>query len=101
MSGELHIISNTTLHTTPIIWPKNGPPSLDILQKEVGGWIEHVKVRFMGKVRDAYVDEDGVMKQLGHNEHASAMLYGARKGNTIYGDMVVWVPNPKLKKVKS
>lgn len=45
-------------------------PDLKPLQKAVGGYIERIKVRFEGKVREAYANEDGFSLGLGINREA-------------------------------
>jgi hypothetical protein len=39
-----------------------GSAPYDPLSRLVGGFVERVKVRYEGKLRDAYVDEDGFAK---------------------------------------
>ena len=40
----------------------SGTPGLAQLQKLVGGYIERIRVHYENRVRDAYVDEEGVYK---------------------------------------
>ena len=91
MSGQLHILRSDHSNTT-VTWTKSGPPSLEILQREVGGYIEHIRVHFLGKMRDAYVDEDGHSKLLPLNLRATALW-----GGNLRGPLVVWVPDSKSK----
>lgn len=68
-------------------------PSLRVLQESVGGYIELVKVRWQGKIRDAYVDEDGISKQLAPNLRASDLTVNNHR---IFGPMVIYVPLKEL-----
>lgn len=81
--------------------PKKGR-QLDMLQQLVGSpvrkaYVERVRVTFEGRVRDAYVDEDGIMKQLPVNNHATRLLAKPfdRNRQVLWGTMVIWVPDPK------
>jgi len=69
--------------------------SLQTLQKEVGGYIELVKVRYEGRVRNAFVDEDGLRKRLPHNRFASFLCVNR---HIIMGTMVIVVPTPRKRK---
>lgn len=75
-------------------------PELKQLQELVGGYIERVKVRYEGKVRDAYLDEEGLYKKnMHHNFHAARMMSEAYKLDVmqpILGNIVIWVPNSIL-----
>lgn len=91
MSGSIVIIKPDGSENS-IRWPQGGQPPLETLQRCIGGgYIESVKVHY-GKTRQAYVDEDGLIKNLPFNERAS-FLYGRR----IVGDMVIWIPDSKEK----
>lgn len=60
------------------------------------GYIERVKVRYQGRVRDAYVDEEGLLKGLQRNlvaEQLVADYYGAPLSQWLVGPIVIWVPN--------
>lgn len=61
---------------------------LKMLQKAVGGWIEQVHVKYRGVRREAYVDEEGKLKELQFNGPATqcAQAYGYGE---ICGPMVV------------
>ena len=53
-------------------------------------WLEHVTVLFMGKVCDAWVDEDGHRKQLDLNPKATAIYHAASRshqGLSVYNDI--------------
>ena len=65
----------------------------------VGGYIERVKVRYNGVLRDCYVDEEGLIKRLEYNPAITGMLDGAFKNytGTIHGPGVIWVPDKKVK----
>jgi hypothetical protein len=73
-------------------------PTLEQLQKQVGGYIERVRVRADGRVRDAYVNEDGLMQGLPINRHAGAMLAKPFVGLSIVGPLTYFVPDPKPKR---
>lgn len=66
-----------------------------------GGYFQMVNARLDGKVREAYIDEDGIMKRLQVNPFAMAILTDLWKPSRIWGTMVIWVPDPKLKKENS
>lgn len=61
---------------------------LKMLQKAVGGWIEQIHVKYRGVRREAYVDEEGKLKELQFNGVAThcAQAYGYGE---ICGPMVV------------
>lgn len=73
------------------------PPGLATLQEAVGGYIERVRVRFEGRVRDAFVNEEGALNGLPNNRDATAMLANPTLTVTGYlqGNLAVWVPDPK------
>jgi hypothetical protein len=100
MSGRLISISPTGIVVEIHTKPKKGESSLpyEECRQMVGGFLERVQVRFEGRVRDAYVDEDGISKGLMKNVFATVKLTELWKGNTLYGPCVVWVPDPKVKK---
>jgi hypothetical protein len=92
-TGELIVIKPNEV---PETYRLDGPPSLDVLQRHVNGYIERVRVRCLGKVRDAYVNEEGLLYQMPFNPRATSMLAPPFAGNTmIVGNLVVWVPDPK------
>lgn len=84
---------------------KDSRPDLKLMQALIGGYIEPVKVRYMGVVREAYVDEDGLSKTLRRNDKATELVSAyynpgdepARMVNDIVGDMLVWVPKSRSK----
>jgi hypothetical protein len=90
MSGTIVIITPTGI-TGEQRSEKRGQPPLEVLQRAVGGYIELVKVRWRGRVRDAFVNEDGISLQLRVNETACDLTIN---GHIIYGDMAIWVPDP-------
>ena len=67
-------------------------PGLELLQREVGGYIEPVKVRWEGRLREAYVDEDGFAKRLSVNPRSSSI---DQWGRELLGPIVIWIPTPK------
>lgn len=67
-------------------------PTLEDLQAAVGGYVEHVKVKYKGKIRDAYVNEDGKLKNLPFNEAATGYYIEAHRGfvvDYIVGPLVI------------
>jgi len=82
----------------------SGPPTWDELNKEIGGYIERVRVKYEGKMRDAYVDEEGLLKDLPYNPIASKLVsnsYSTKPSGYvayIVGPLVIWVPEPKVSK---
>ena len=68
-------------------------PSLEQMNKWVGGHIERVRVRYMGRVCDMIVDEEGLLKGKPTNEFATRLYTDACRGaNTtpIVGDVVIF-----------
>jgi hypothetical protein len=65
-------------------------PSLEHLQRLVGGYIEPIQVLWEGR-RLAFVDEDGLHKKLAANARATRLVHGmvnvGRQG--IVGTMVI------------
>lgn len=57
---------------------------LEVLQKVVGGWIEHVQLR---DGRSMWVNEEGLMKGLAYNPKASEMA-----GRSIVGPVAITPP---------
>ena len=92
MSGKLVLVLQTgEIRTVP--YAAKGYPELKTLQRSVGDGrvtIERVRVRHEGRIRDAYVDEDGFSKRLLSNAQAYIQY-----GITIVGNLVVWVPDPR------
>lgn len=72
--------------------------ALSDLQAAVGGYIERVRVRFNGRVRDAYVNEDGYAKGLLVNRPATALLAEPFIGVTLLGSVAIWEPDAKAAK---
>jgi hypothetical protein len=72
--------------------PMRAPDHI-LLRYYVGGYIEKVRVRYAGRVRNAYCDENGVNKRLSHNAAASAILARPFTGLTIVGPLVIWLVN--------
>lgn len=70
------------------------------LQTAVGGSIERVRIRFEGKVRDAYVNEDGIAQGLPPNRAATRLLAPPFHPavNQLFGNVAIWVPTPKPSK---
>ena len=97
MSGTLIRIAASG-DLTSLRWEKKGPPNWETRSDLVGGYIERVKVRWEGRTRDAYVDENGFAKDLPHNPHVGQLLCSGFEGSTIVGPLVIWVPDAKVKK---
>lgn len=92
MSGTLRIFKvNGSLEDRR--YEGKGTPGLDALRAAIGGgYVERVAVRVDKRLRDAYVDEDGLSKALPPNDRASRItLHGFR----IVGVMVVWIPDSR------
>jgi hypothetical protein len=76
-------------------------PSLQVLQRAVGGYIEPVVVLWEGIRRQAYVNEDGISKRLPPNTRATTAYHAAMRENhrpfasTLLGDVVIWIPDLK------
>lgn len=95
MSGTLHTItpSGGAVHR----YEGKGPPPIEQLQELVGGYVQRLKARFEGRVRDMYVDEDGLQKGLPQNPGATALLaqpYLIHHEHLV-GPAVIWVPDSK------
>ena len=99
MSGTLYIVHPGAEEISVETYPESGCPKLAKLQKEVGGYVERIRLRFEGRLRDAYVDEDGIMKGLRLNTRATNMtMHTGNSFHVIYGPMVIWVPTKRKKK---
>lgn len=75
---------------------EKGPPTLDSLQAIVGGYVEHRRVRWEGRVRDAFINEDGITKRLPHNRVATELLLAAGWAVApcgALGNLAIWVPD--------
>lgn len=99
MSGKLIVIRPDGTETEES-WMKSGTPNWETLKRLVGGYIERIRVRYDGKVRDAYVNEDGLSERLEVNYHAMHILAPpfSASHNTIVGPVVIWLPNPTTRK---
>lgn len=99
MSGKLVTIRPDGTSSFAI-WPKSGTPEWRVLADSVGGYIERVRVHYDGKVRDAYVNEDGISQGLPVNKPATALLAHPfyPDQNTLLGCLVIWVPDPVVRK---
>jgi hypothetical protein len=98
VSGKLVVIFPDESRADEVHFVKK--PKLEMLQQLVGGYIELIKVQYEGKLRDGYVDEEGLLKMLPVNSRAMEMdhLKMYRGGMPIVGNLVVWVPDKKVKK---
>jgi len=94
MSGKcikVDVTGVTTLHTYP-----EKKPTLPFLQELVGGYIEHVNVMYNRRKHDAYVDEDGLPKELKVNSAALLKYSPSVNGYSIpliVGPLVIVVPD--------
>ncbi len=61
-------------------------PTLETMQKAVGGYIELVRVHSVNGVRNMYVNEDGTMLQLRYNHKASTIAGMVLIGNAVLLD---------------
>jgi hypothetical protein len=95
--GKLTTIAPDGRHTEQRFETAKGAALTD-LQAAVGGYIERVRVRFNGRVRDAYVNEDGYSKGLLVNRPAMAILAEPFTGAVILGNVAVCEPDPKAKR---
>jgi hypothetical protein len=98
--GTLHIVSPDGVTHQQRVETSKGP-SLDVLQAAVGGYIERVSVRYEGKVRDAYINEEGKLKGLNYNRDATRMWHAVpvtNRADVLVGPVAVWVPDAKVKK---
>jgi hypothetical protein len=100
MSGRL-VKFEPNGNVSETVWPKNGTPNWETLRDLVGGYIERVQVRYDGKLRQAYANENGISDGDLYNQRASWITDGTHKGVEIVGNLVIWVPDAKVKKVKS
>lgn len=62
--------------------------------------VERIKVRYEGRVRDAYLDEEGIMNGKRPNPEIRrlAALYYGPNIQTFLGSAAIWIPTPKEKK---
>lgn len=72
-------------------WP------LKMAQDLVGGYVERIKVKYEGKMRDALVDGEGMMKRLPINQEARRLHLWHEP---LAGTVVIWVPDPKKPKAE-
>jgi hypothetical protein len=57
--------------------------SLEQLQKLVGGYIELVHVKYKGRRYEAYVNEEGKLKNMPFNPKATALYHAAFGGSNL------------------
>jgi Domain of unknown function (DUF3846) len=71
-----------------------GPFILEQVQAWVGGYVELVRLSYAGRVREAYVNEEGKLDALPLNQAATDMLVPPLRGHDVLvGTVVVWVPD--------
>jgi hypothetical protein len=97
-------IAPSALNTLVIIQPDGSEtrepyegeePTLEQLQKAVGGYVELVQVKFEGVDRIGFVNEDGKLDELVENERATAMYNaGSKIFDIICGPIAILVPTP-------
>lgn len=97
MSGRL-VKLEPNGNVTETRWEKRGPPDWQTLKALVGGYIEGVQVKYDGKLRQAYVNENGLLEGDIYNQRATWLTDGRSKGTDIVGNMVIWIPDQKVKK---
>jgi hypothetical protein len=72
---------------------------LDIseIQAAVSGYVERIKVRYEGKVRDCYLNEEGLLRGMPYNPKIRelAEAYYGRPCQDFAGVGVIWVPTPR------
>lgn len=88
VAGQVH----TCTHHT------RGPPEYGLLKRQVGGWIQGIKIRYEGKIRQAYVHEEGFIRRLPLNKEATRLLketYPTEHTQDLVGPLVIWVPDKK------
>ena len=69
-------------------------PDYETIHSLLGGYMERIRVRYEGRIRDAYVDEEGLIKGLDRNPKIEKMMDGMFKGYAapIAGKAIIWVP---------
>jgi hypothetical protein len=77
---------------------KEKRPSLEQLQMLVGGYVELVKAKWEGRMREAYVDEEGLLKPNPIRNRVGAKLTSVPH---LVGNLVIWVPNVKFSEYSS
>jgi hypothetical protein len=98
MSGVYHVLTPNGEH---LLFPsKARTPDYEVLREHVGGYLERIQIKFEGRVRYAYVDEEGLIKGLPTNYQVMRILAGHFAGYRapIVGNAVVWIPEPRSKK---
>jgi len=79
-----------------------GTPKWEVLYGLVGGYIERVRVRYEGKLRDAYLNEEGLLKGLPINKYAHKLIQDAESNYAVQqyfvGPIVIWIPDKRVKK---
>lgn len=78
-----------------------GEPTLGDLQRGVDGYIEHIRVRYGGKIRDGYVNEEGLLKHLPRNPKAVTMAREFGYGERICGNLVIVIPVPEIERAET
>lgn len=101
IARQLHVIK-TDGTIDVIVLEKGKKESLEMLQKLVGGLIQGVRVLYMGKIRDAWVNEEGLIYSLPINHKASCFFQAAYDSDEIglVGDVVVVIPNSENLRVE-
>lgn len=66
----------------------------DVTSEAVGGYIERIKVRYEGKVRDCYLNEEGLLLGLPFNSEIKKLAedYYKVPCQQFAGPAVIWVP---------
>ena len=92
MPGTLVIIkSDGTVEKTHI---EEKSPGVEPVQAAVKGYFTVIKVRYKGRTRTAYVNEEGLSMNLDPNPYAFEMVEspGIKVQGMVFGDMAIWVP---------
>ena len=74
-----------------------GELKVEQLQKLVGGWVEPVRIKYEGRMRTAFVNENGKLLGLKPNFRATCCFKAANiipTSDFIVGNMAVWLPTP-------
>lgn len=73
MNERFFTVIEPTGDERKVAYTTRGEPPLEALQAAVGGLIEGIRVRYEGRVRRAYVNEEGLLDGLPLNPKATVM----------------------------
>jgi len=94
MSGHFIVIPAGDEPAKVVRCEEKGSWPLETAQKLVGGYVELIRVKVDGTIRDALVDEDGISKGKPINQRATKLY----KYSNIVGTMVIWIPDRRVRK---